>query len=340
MKRESLSHIRCPLCRGPLDLHVDQEESAEIVSGHLHCGQCGEAYPIVAKMANLLAMEHLEEHKRREMQGWIDLWKKLGQYEVPALENSFKLPYVGGTWTNVARMFENAMVEMQLTGQERILDVGAGQGWASKYFAQKGCTVFATDIVADDWFGLGRAYAIMDEAHVRFEPMLADGEKMPFPDDHFDYVFFQGALHHFSDFHPVLVEVYRILKPGGRIIAAGEPSIAIFGSEARAQADLEESRMGIIERRPSPLEYHRALRRAGFQQVHLDTYETYRTEALHVYTWVLNVRQILSRTVRPLLRPVMWLGLSAMFLMPPRIAGKVTLYINGGDVLIRGKKPA
>ena len=64
-----------------------------------------------------------------------------------------------------------------------------GQGWASRYFAAKGCHVFTSDIVDDEFYGLGRAWAIMDHANVYFEPMLADGERLPFPDNQFDVVF-------------------------------------------------------------------------------------------------------------------------------------------------------
>jgi SAM-dependent methyltransferase len=338
MKRETVSDVCCPVCRGQFDLKVEEEAGDQVVTGQLICKGCGETYPIVKKIPNLLAMDHLEEHKRREMQGWLDLWDKLGMYERPTLEDSFRLPYVGGIWTDVARMFDMALVEMKLTGNERILDVGAGQGWASRFFAEKGCKVIATDIVADEWYGLGRSYAIMDFADVSFEPMLADGENMPFPENHFDYVFFQGALHHFTDFHRVLVQVHKILKPGGRIIAAGEPSIAIFSSEAAVQATLEETEAGIVERRPAPGGYHRALRGAGFKDIHIDTFETYRATPLQTYSWVMNVRQSLTPVVRPRLRPFVWLGLSALMMFPASLAGKGALYLNGGNLLIQGRK--
>ncbi len=314
MKRETVSAIRCPVCGGQFDLKVEAEEGDQVVTGQLTCKGCGDDFPIVKKIPNLLAMDRLEEHKRREMQGWLDLWKKMGMYERPTIEDSFRLPYVGGTWTDVARMFDMAMEEMHLTGKERILDVGAGQGWASRFFAAKGCEVIATDIVADEWYGLGRSWAIMDFADVSFEPMLADGENMPFPENYFDYVFFQGALHHFTDFERVLVQVNKILKPGGRVIAAGEPSIAIFSSEAAVQATLEETEAGIIERRPSPYGYHQALRQAGFQEIHIDTFETYKATPAQTYSWVVNVRQSLTHVVRPLLRVPVWLWLSGMVL--------------------------
>lgn len=339
MKRKAISAIRCPVCGGQFELKAELEEGDQVVTGQLICGRCGDAFPIVKKIPNLLAMDHLEEHKRREMQGWLDLWGKLGMFERPTLEDSFRLPYVGGTWTDVARMFDLAMEEMQLTGKERILDVGAGQGWASRFFAAKGCEVIATDIVADEWYGLGRSWAIMEHAEVSFEPMLADGENMPFPENYFDYVFFQGALHHFTDFKRVLVQVRKILKPGGRVIAAGEPSIAIFSSEAAVQATLEETEAGIIERRPSPYGYHQAMRQAGFRNVHIDTFETYRATPLQIYSWVLNVRQALTPVVRPLLRPFVWAGLSGMMMLPSKVAGKGALYMNGGNLLIQGSKP-
>lgn len=54
MKRELMDILACPLCKGDLDLKVDEENEKEIVTGSLHCAVCNETYPIVDTIPNLL----------------------------------------------------------------------------------------------------------------------------------------------------------------------------------------------------------------------------------------------------------------------------------------------
>ena len=47
---------------------------------------------------------------------------------------------------------------------------------------------------------------------------VADAQNIPFPDDTFDCVCSMGVLHHVPDTQKALDEIYRVLKPGGRLI--------------------------------------------------------------------------------------------------------------------------
>ncbi len=326
-----------------LEIQSTETEQEQVVEGTLNCPRCFAHYSIHKKLPYLIDDRHLEDYKAAEMQGWVNLWEKHGHYDESrmqiAIEDSFRLPYVGHIFTDVARMFDMALEELQLTGNETILDLGAGQGWASRYFAEKGCKVIATDIVADEWYGLGRSWAIMEYANVYFEPLLADGEKLPFPDESFDIVFFCGALHHFRNFETVLEQVFRVLKPGGRLMAAGEPTIALDVRERDVQETLEETEEGIVERRAYVPEYWRAMRRVGLTNVRIDTFETFNVPGAQIYSWVLDVRRLTFGRVRPRYKPLVWLYFSLALMLPPRLAGQMALFFNGGNLIMRAKKP-
>lgn len=338
MRPTLIDDICCPVCHHWLKAEATVTNGEEILEGALRCVRCGAEYPIAKRIPNLIP-QNVEAHKIREMDGWVRLWENKGMYERPSLEDSFKLPYLAaGAWSEVARMFDLALKEMNLSGTETILDIGAGQGWASRYFASKGCKVIATDIVADEYYGLGRSWAIMEHAKVRFDPVLGDGERLPFPDEKFDIVFFCGALHHFKDFDRVLKEVYRVLKPRGRMIASGEPSIAILLREETAQAALEETHFGIVERRPRSYEYELHIRRAGFRRVGLYTYETYNSSPRQVYDWIRLVRKNLVQVAKPPLKSLVSVSLLGISLLPPKLAARLALYINGGNLLITATK--
>jgi len=54
MKRELMDILVCPVCKGELQLTVEEENEEEIVSGTLHCGKCEVDYPIIDTIPDLL----------------------------------------------------------------------------------------------------------------------------------------------------------------------------------------------------------------------------------------------------------------------------------------------
>lgn len=46
---------------------------------------------------------------------------------------------------------------------------------------------------------------------------IYNGEKLPFPDNHFDYILLQDVLEHFPEPLPIIWELYRVCNKGGRI---------------------------------------------------------------------------------------------------------------------------
>jgi uncharacterized protein YbaR (Trm112 family) len=54
MKKELMDILACPLCKGKLELNVEEENETEIVTGSLYCSQCDVHYPIVDTIPNLL----------------------------------------------------------------------------------------------------------------------------------------------------------------------------------------------------------------------------------------------------------------------------------------------
>jgi ubiquinone/menaquinone biosynthesis C-methylase UbiE len=66
---------------------------------------------------------------------------------------------------------------------------------------------------------------------------VADAEGIPYDDDTFDLVVGHAVLHHIPDVELSLREVVRVLKPGGRLVFAGEPT-TVGDTYARALSTL------------------------------------------------------------------------------------------------------
>ena len=150
-----------------------------------------------------------------------------------------------------------------------VLDLRAGRGWAAKQFAQRGCRAFALDIVPDENVGLGRAWALMKQADVYFEPIIADAENSPFYPESFDLVFCAATLHHTSDLLLLMRNIQRVLKPGGLLYAINEPCIPVGESAGHVlkRDAASELRHGINEQRPNLLEYWTVLEQAHFVDI-------------------------------------------------------------------------
>ncbi len=54
MKKDLMDILACPVCKGELELNVEEENEGEIVTGSLYCRKCDEHYPIADTIPNLL----------------------------------------------------------------------------------------------------------------------------------------------------------------------------------------------------------------------------------------------------------------------------------------------
>ncbi|MEA2076175.1 MAG: methytransferase partner Trm112 [Euryarchaeota archaeon] len=58
MNKELLDILACPVCKGDLELNIEEEdEKGEIVTGSLYCRKCDQRYPIAEGIPNLLPPE-------------------------------------------------------------------------------------------------------------------------------------------------------------------------------------------------------------------------------------------------------------------------------------------
>jgi len=68
LKKELIQILACPVCKGPLQLNIDQQEGEEVVTGSLYCAKCHYSYPIIDAIPNLLPPD-LQEQNRLKSRG-------------------------------------------------------------------------------------------------------------------------------------------------------------------------------------------------------------------------------------------------------------------------------
>jgi ubiquinone/menaquinone biosynthesis C-methylase UbiE len=104
----------------------------------------------------------------------------------------------------------------QMSGQERVLDIGSGPGHTALLYATKAREVVASD-PTEAMLDQGRRLAAergLD--NIRFERTTA--ERLPFADDSFDRVTSRQSAHHYADVRIALREVARVLSWRGRFV--------------------------------------------------------------------------------------------------------------------------
>ncbi|KQO62343.1 demethylmenaquinone methyltransferase [Curtobacterium sp. Leaf261] len=94
---------------------------------------------------------------------------------------------------------------------EKILDLAAGTGTSSAAFAKKGADVTALDL-STGMIEVGRG------RHPEITFVHGDAEHLPFEDDTFDAVTISFGLRNVNDPMAALAEMYRVMKPGGRVV--------------------------------------------------------------------------------------------------------------------------
>lgn len=153
-----------------------------------------------------------------------------------------------------ARLTRKIVDTLGLRSGEHVLDAGCGAGAsaaqiASEYGARvTGITVSSVGL--DMARARARASGLSDQLH--FD--IGDYHALNFPEDHFDAVIAIESLMHAVDLDKALLEIHRVLRPGGRVAIAETTKAR---PDAQASASYTRERIMVAE-------WVEVLRTAGF----------------------------------------------------------------------------
>ena len=107
-----------------------------------------------------------------------------------------------------------SLLKLPVSGN--LLDVGGGTGRISNNLKDS----FTSIVIADTSFGMLTQARSKKSLFV----LCSKSEELPFEEGLFDRVIMVDALHHVNDYKVTAEELWRVVKPGGRIVIE-EPDI-------------------------------------------------------------------------------------------------------------------
>lgn len=112
-------------------------------------------------------------------------------------------------WTlGLQHRLDLAQKHLEFRGK-KVLDIGCGVGMFLNQFKKLGADVFGIDVDRDK----------VRIAKERFKDVYeAPAEKLPFRKDSFDIVWLHEVVEHVDDEEKTIVEAFRTLKPGGKLV--------------------------------------------------------------------------------------------------------------------------
>jgi ubiquinone/menaquinone biosynthesis C-methylase UbiE len=182
---------------------------------------------------------------------------------------------------------------------ERALDLGAGGGHVAYALARHAVQVVACDLSQDMLAAVAATARAKGLSNV--ETVEASVEKLPFPDESFDFVASRFSAHHWRRFEAGIVEARRVAKPGARALFVDAYASEVPQFDTHLQA-VELLRDVSHVRDHSLSQWIRTLGRAGFA---LNQIHTWRLR-MDFPTWVKRMAtpEPLQRAIRDVQRSV------------------------------------
>jgi len=132
--------------------------------------------------------------------------------EMVAIFDRFQKSMRDRGWIETNAIIQNGICAGQA------LELGPGPGYVGLEWLKKTEATRLTGLdISADMIAMAERNARVYGLQARVEYVHSDGSRMPFEDDHFEAVFSNGSLHEWEQPGRIFTEIYRVLKPGGRI---------------------------------------------------------------------------------------------------------------------------
>ncbi|HWQ57277.1 MAG TPA: class I SAM-dependent methyltransferase [Bryobacteraceae bacterium] len=181
-----------------------------------------------------MSERRLDQERLEREAAFHDEWAESADLSKRAVRECFEAPTAMENQFILGRMGP-------LKGK-RVLDIGAGLGESSVYFAMQGADVTMADLspaMVRTALELGRHYGLT------LEGTVSSGETLNVAENSYDFVYIANTIHHVQDRPALFKQINRALKPGGRFFSIDpieyNPAIQIYRKLATQVRTPDES---------------------------------------------------------------------------------------------------
>ena len=255
----------CPLCHGQLLWLPDRSR----------CNCCGQSFPIVQGIpcfvtdldstAHDEANHHCERRSKRGQRDFFDSkvaeeFETTRPHDAPRLYKWLLSVKLGRALNGLASVLPGRLT----------LTVCGGSGMDAEFLARLGARVIASDL------SLGAALRTAERARrygLDITPIVADVERLPFPDRSIDLVLVHDGLHHLPDPQLGLSEISRVAAKAVSITEPARAGATAVAIQLKIARQFEEAGNRVERFRISDLT--QPLSRHGFEIVAAKRYAMY-----------------------------------------------------------------
>lgn len=119
----------------------------------------------------------------------------------------------------ISRLYRRVIADMApVLSEGKVLDAGTGPGTLAREIArrQPGLEVYGIDL-SEDMIRLAREHAKREQLEERVHFAVGNVAHLPYPDQSFDLIVSTISMHHWYELEQPLRDLYRVLRPGGRL---------------------------------------------------------------------------------------------------------------------------
>ncbi len=181
--------------------------------------------------------------------------------------------YTNTTMKMLSQYAEEAICSLGSNVEGRVLDMACGPGTVALKLANRADSVYAIDFSESMIEVINQK--INDENLKNIYAQHGDGQALPYDDNFFDAAFSMFGLIFFPDRGKGFSELYRTLKPGGRVAVSSWVSVSqspamqlMFDVVQIIRPDLLEPE-SVMESLEDPAVFEKELLNVGFHDVHI-----------------------------------------------------------------------
>ena len=190
-----LDDLRCCDCQSKLKKSkIIKDERGQVISGELACQSCAKIFPVIDKIPRFVSSDDYlasfsfewEKHSRTQLEIDIDQTEKLFYQELGIKKHELQ---------NI-----------------NVLDAGIGPGRYAFVPIKEGSILHGIDM-SNAINQASKNYK--DSSNIMLAQ--ADLQKLPYPEEYFDFIYSIGVLHHTPSPRASFLSLIPYLKPGGSI---------------------------------------------------------------------------------------------------------------------------